>query len=55
MGRENEAARSLQDRFGFTVRYLHHDCFYNGHCEPLEDTMRMRKRWQICNSDRDAA
>jgi hypothetical protein len=41
MGRENEAARSLQDRFGFTVRYLHHDCFYNGHCEPLEDTIRL--------------
>ena len=41
LGRENEAARSLQERFGFTARYLHHDCFYNGHCEPLEDTERL--------------
>ena len=41
MGRENEAARSLRDRFGVTVRFLHHDCFYNGHCEPQEDTEQL--------------
>ena len=41
LGRQNEGARSLQDRFGFNARYLHHDCFYNGHCEPLDDTERL--------------
>lgn len=41
MGRESVAARSLQERFGYTVLFLHHDCFYNGHCEPLEDTERL--------------
>ena len=41
LGRENEVARSLQSRFGYTVRFLHHDCFYNNHCEPLEDTERL--------------
>ncbi len=41
LGRESEAARSLQARFGYTVRYLHHDCFYNNHCEPVEDTERL--------------
>ena len=39
MGRENEAARSLQDRFALCVSC--HNCFYNGHCEPLEDTIRL--------------
>ena len=39
--RNGEAARSLQDHFANTVRFLHHDCFYNGHCEPLEDTERL--------------
>ena len=38
LSRENEVARSLRDRFGLTVRFLHHDCFYNGHCEPVDDT-----------------
>lgn len=41
LGRGSEAAKSLQDRFGYTVRFLHHDCFYNGHCEPLDDTERL--------------
>ena len=41
LGRESEAARSLRDRFGSAARYLHHDCFYNGHCEPLEDTEQL--------------
>ena len=41
LGRESDTARSLQERFGFNARYLHHDCFYNGHCEPLEDTERL--------------
>ena len=41
LGRQNEGARSLQERFGFNARYLHHDCFYNGHCEPLDDTERL--------------
>ena len=41
LSRENEAARSLQARFGYNARYLHHDCFYNNHCEPLEDTERL--------------
>ena len=36
-GRGNAAWRSLQDRFGTTVRFLHHECFYNGQCEPVED------------------
>ena len=41
LGRENVTARSLQERFGFSARYLHHDCFYNNHCEPLDDTARL--------------
>ena len=41
LARDNEAARPLQDYFANTVRFLHHDCFYNGHCEPLEDTARL--------------
>ena len=41
LGRENEAARALQERFGSVARYLHHDCFYDGHCEPVEDTERL--------------
>ena len=41
LGRESEAARSLRDRFAITVRFLHHDCFYNNHCEPVEDTERL--------------
>ena len=41
LGRENAAARALQDHFAKTIRFLHHDCFYNGHCEPLEDTERL--------------
>lgn len=41
LSRESEAARSLQGRFGETARFLHHDCFYNGHCEPLDSTERL--------------
>ena len=41
LSRESEAARSLQSRFAETARFLHHDCFYNGHCEPLESTERL--------------
>ncbi len=41
LSRENEAARTLQSRFAETVRFLHHDCFYNGHCEPIEDTEQL--------------
>ena len=41
LARENETVRALQERFGSVARYLHHDCFYNGHCEPLEDTERL--------------
>ena len=41
LGREREAARSLQRRLGEAARYLHHDCFYNNHCEPVEDTERL--------------
>ena len=41
IGRESDAARSLQGRFGINARYLHHDCFYNNHCEPVDDTERL--------------
>ena len=41
LGRQSEAARSLQRRLGETARYLHHDCFYNNHCEPVDDTARL--------------
>ena len=41
LAREYETARAMQERFGSVARYLHHDCFYNGHCEPLEDTERL--------------
>ncbi len=41
LSRGSDTARSLQERFGYTARYLHHDCFYNGHCEPVEDTARL--------------
>ena len=41
LGRESGAARSLQERFGLTAQFLHHDCFYNNHCEPVEDTERL--------------
>ncbi len=41
LSRESEAARSLQSRFAETVRFLHHDCFYNGHCEPQDSTERL--------------
>ena len=41
LARESEAARLLQDHFANVVRFLHHDCFYNGHCEPLESTERL--------------
>lgn len=41
LARENEAVRVLQDHYANTVRFLHHDCFYNGHCEPLDDTERL--------------
>ena len=40
LGRGSELARSLQDRYGATARFLHGDCFYNGSCEPVEDTER---------------
>ena len=41
LSRESDEARSLQRRFSETARFLHHDCFYNGHCEPLDDTERL--------------
>ena len=40
LGQGSEASRLLQDRFGATARFLHNDCFYNGNCEPLDDTER---------------
>ena len=27
---------TIRRRFSDTARYLHTDCFYNGHCEPIE-------------------
>ena len=41
LSRESDEARSLQRQFSETARFLHHDCFYNGHCEPLDDTERL--------------
>ena len=38
---ENDAYRPLRDHFAATVRFLHHDCFYNGHCEPTGDTEQL--------------
>ena len=38
LGREDEKLRALTDRFGATARFLHNDCFYNGSCDPIEDT-----------------
>ena len=40
LGRDNDALRALTDHFGATARYLHNDCFYNGSCDPVEDTER---------------
>ena len=40
LGRGSELARSLQDHYGATARFLHSDCFYNGSCAPVEDTER---------------
>ena len=28
----------LKDTFGANARFLHSDCFYNGNCEPIEET-----------------
>ena len=41
LGRRSEVARSLSGRYGVVAQFLLHDCFYNGHCEPLEDTERL--------------
>ena len=41
LARENAAVRSLQNRFACNLQFLQHDCFYNGHCEPFEDTERL--------------
>ena len=38
--RSSDEWRWLQERFASTVRYLHHECFYNGQCEPQEDIER---------------
>ena len=41
LSRESDEARALQRQFSETARFLHHDCFYNNHCEPIEDTERL--------------
>lgn len=41
LSRESDEAKLLQRQFSETARFLHHDCFYNGHCEPVEDTGRL--------------
>ena len=37
----NEVVQSLQGRFACAGQFLLHDCFYDGHCEPLDDTERL--------------
>ena len=41
LGRGTEAARSLQGRFACSAQFLLYGCFYNNHCEPVEDTERL--------------
>ena len=41
LGRGSEKWRSLQSRFACTAQFLLHDCFYDGHCEPVEDTEQL--------------
>ena len=38
---QDEAFSTLPPRLAERARYLHNDCFYNGHCEPLESTARL--------------
>ncbi len=40
-GRGSDGWRSLQDRFACAAQFLLHDCFYDGHCEPMEDTEQL--------------
>ena len=54
LSRESDEARSLQERFGFNARYLHHDCFYNNHCEPLDDTERLIREVEQYIADAEA-
>ena len=41
LGRNSENWRSLQEQFACSAQFLLHDCHYNGHCEPLDDTERL--------------
>ncbi len=34
LGQQSGGLASLRTRFGEVARFLHGDCFYNGHCEP---------------------
>ena len=36
LGRQNDALRSLHARYIARVSELHGDCFYDGHCEPVD-------------------
>ncbi len=38
---QDEAFNTLPPKLAERARYLHNDCFYNGHCEPLESTARL--------------
>ena len=51
LGRGSAASRSLQDRYGATARFLHSDCFYNGNCDPIEDTIRRIRETAIFIDD----
>ena len=41
LGRDSADARTLQGRLACSAQFLLHDCFYDGHCEPVEDTERL--------------
>ena len=52
MGIDNPAVASLINEYAATRDFLHGSCFYEGLCEPLEDT---RKRIRETNRYIDTA
>lgn len=41
LSHDNPSMKPLPTHYGAAARFLHGDCFYDGHCEPLDDTREL--------------
>lgn len=55
LGDSSENWKSLQQRFACSAQFLLHDCHYNGHCEPVDDTARLIRETAQYIADAEAS